>query len=60
MLATARWSAAAALARDESRGMHQRDDRPQTEARLQHRMLVGGLDKVWTFRDRSQPLELAS
>jgi succinate dehydrogenase/fumarate reductase flavoprotein subunit len=60
MLATARWSAASALARDESRGMHQRDDRPQTDARLEHRILVGGLDKTWTSRDRGQPLELAS
>ena len=60
MLATARWSAASALARDESRGMHQRDDRPETDARFDHRIVVGGLDKVWTATDRAPPLELAS
>jgi succinate dehydrogenase/fumarate reductase flavoprotein subunit len=60
MLATARWCAASALARDESRGMHQREDRPDTDPRLGRRILVGGLDKVWTATDHGQPLELAS
>ncbi|GLS28334.1 L-aspartate oxidase [Mesorhizobium albiziae] len=60
MLATARWCAASALARDESRGMHQRDDRPETEPRFNHRILVGGLDKVRTRLDSVRPLELAS
>lgn len=60
MLATARWSAASALARDESRGIHQRDDRPETDPRFSHRILVGGLDKVWTAADRGQVLDLAS
>jgi succinate dehydrogenase/fumarate reductase flavoprotein subunit len=60
MLATARWCAASALARDESRGMHRRDDRPETDPRFNHRILVGGLDKVWTGVDRDRILELAS
>lgn len=60
MLATARWCAASALTRDESRGMHQRDDRPETDPRFNQRILVGGLDKVRTRPDYSQALELAS
>ncbi|EIM29991.1 FAD-binding protein [Microvirga lotononidis] len=60
MLATARWCAASALARDESRGMHQREDRPTTEAQFNHRILVGGLGTVWTRGDQRQALELAS
>ncbi|MFI0849543.1 FAD-binding protein [Mesorhizobium sp. IMUNJ 23232] len=60
MLATARWCAASALARDESRGMHQRDDRPETDAAFGHRILVGGLDRIWTRADVAAPLELAS
>lgn len=60
MLATARWSAASALVRDESRGIHQREDRPETDPRFAHRILVGGLDKVWTSADRGQILDLAS
>ncbi|PZV37192.1 oxidoreductase [Mesorhizobium kowhaii] len=60
MLATARWCVASALARDESRGMHQREDRPQTDPRFDRRILVGGLDKVWTRSDYGRALELAS
>ena len=51
MLATARWSAKASLARPESRGMHQRDDFPLARPDLAHRILVGGLDAVWTRPD---------
>lgn len=60
MLATARWSAASALARDESRGMHQREDRPQTDPRLAGRIVSGGLGRVWTNLESSRPMELAS
>ncbi len=48
LLASARWSYTAALAREESRGMHQREDAPATDPRFAHRVLVGGLDRVWT------------
>ena len=46
--AAARWSKAAALARVESRGMHQRTDAPATDARFAARLRVSGLDKVAT------------
>lgn len=60
MLATARWCAASALARDESRGMHQREDRPKLDPRFTHRIVSGGLDEVWTRADEARTLELAS
>ncbi|ATN34979.1 oxidoreductase [Rhizobium sp. ACO-34A] len=60
MLATARWSVLSALARDESRGMHQRDDRPDSDVRFNRRIVVGGLDPLYTATDGDQPLELAS
>jgi succinate dehydrogenase/fumarate reductase flavoprotein subunit len=48
LVATARWCYAAALARNESRGMHLRDDAPGRRDEYARRLLVGGLDKVWT------------
>jgi succinate dehydrogenase/fumarate reductase flavoprotein subunit len=48
MAAAARWIVAAALARDESRGMHMRTDRPGVDPAQERRLLTGGLDKVWT------------
>lgn len=48
MLAAARWSKASALARTESRGMHQRTDAPLSDPRLAVRQRSGGLDAVWT------------
>jgi succinate dehydrogenase/fumarate reductase flavoprotein subunit len=48
MAATARWCNAAALARTESRGMHQRTDAPTMAPAQARRLLVGGLDRVWT------------
>ncbi|MCW1384084.1 FAD-binding protein [Novosphingobium sp. KCTC 2891] len=51
MTATARWSLAAALARGESRGLHVREDAPATDPAKAHRLLVGGLDRVWTRAD---------
>jgi succinate dehydrogenase/fumarate reductase flavoprotein subunit len=60
MLATARWSVASALARDESRGMHRRDDRPQTDPRFARRVISGGLGRIWTNFDSMAEMELAS
>ena len=51
MVATARWCNAAALARTESRGMHQRTDAPAASPAQVRRLLVGGLDRVWTRFD---------
>jgi len=47
MTAHARWCYGAALARWESRGMHRRTDAPERDARMAHRLIVGGLDQVW-------------
>lgn len=48
MVAAARWITAASLARSESRGLHRRTDLPDIDHRLGHRIVVGGLDRVWT------------
>ena len=56
LTANARWVTAAALARPESRGMHRRTDRPDLDPRWGHRLLVGGLDQVWTRPDEVRPL----
>jgi succinate dehydrogenase/fumarate reductase flavoprotein subunit len=47
LVASARWSYVAASVRTESRGMHQREDRPETDSRLERRLLVGGFDRLW-------------
>ena len=52
LVAVGRWCYAAALARTESRGMHQRLDLPSIDARLTRRQVVGGLDRVWTRFER--------
>jgi succinate dehydrogenase/fumarate reductase flavoprotein subunit len=48
MLATARWMYRSGLARQESRGMHRRDDFPNQDDRQRHYVTTGGLDEVWT------------
>ncbi|AWZ09503.1 MULTISPECIES: FAD-binding protein [unclassified Streptomyces] len=48
MTAHARWMYAAALARTESRGMARRLDHPEQDPAQHHRILTGGLDRVWT------------
>ncbi|MFD7916314.1 FAD-dependent oxidoreductase [Streptomyces sp. NPDC059752] len=48
MTAHARWMYAAALARSETRGMAKRLDHPDQDPDQHHRILVGGLDRVWT------------
>jgi succinate dehydrogenase/fumarate reductase flavoprotein subunit len=46
IVAAARWSYTAALHRDESRGMHQREDAPALRPELARRQLVAGLDQL--------------
>jgi succinate dehydrogenase/fumarate reductase flavoprotein subunit len=48
MLATARWMYRSGLARQESRGMHRRDDFPDQDQRKRHYITSGGIDEVWT------------
>jgi succinate dehydrogenase/fumarate reductase flavoprotein subunit len=56
MIASARWVTAAALARDESRGMHRRTDHPHLASTHARRLLTGGLGAVWTQFDTPAPL----
>lgn len=60
MTATARWVTAAALARTETRGIHHRDDARTIDPAQSHRLLVGGLDKVWTRPERVAAKELVA
>lgn len=56
LTATARWSVAAASVRTESRGMHVRTDYPARDAAQASRLLVGGLEKIWS-RYETPPLQ---
>jgi succinate dehydrogenase/fumarate reductase flavoprotein subunit len=47
LVACGRWSWAAALARTESRGLHQRTDFPDPDPRQARRLVVGGLSSAW-------------
>ncbi|MGE2836362.1 FAD-binding protein [Mycobacterium sp. SMC-4] len=55
LAAAARWITAASLARAETRGLHRREDQPREDERFTHRLLVGGLDTVWTAPDPVAP-----
>jgi succinate dehydrogenase/fumarate reductase flavoprotein subunit len=55
MTAHARWMYLAALTRPETRGMHKRVDQPSLDPRWQRRLLVGGLDNLWTTFDTAFP-----
>ena len=46
---------AAALQRQESRGMHQREDLPASDAQQARRQQVGGLEQVWVRPDTQVP-----
>ncbi len=46
MLATARWMYRAGLNRTETRGMHRREDYPETDPKQRHFLSVQGLDEV--------------
>jgi succinate dehydrogenase/fumarate reductase flavoprotein subunit len=60
MVAAARWITAASLARPETRGLHRREDLPGSDHRYEHRILVGGLDRVWTAPDPVAPQLITS
>ncbi len=47
MVATARWMYNSGLQRQETRGMHKREDYPQQDPNQQYRILSGRLDKIW-------------
>lgn len=55
MVAAARWITASSLVRTETRGLHRREDVPHRDHRFDHRILVGGLDDVWTAPDPVSP-----
>jgi succinate dehydrogenase/fumarate reductase flavoprotein subunit len=48
LVAVGRWVLSAALARQESRGMHRRTDAPDRDPRYTATVETGGLDAVWT------------
>ncbi|MDZ8105059.1 MAG: FAD-binding protein [Nostoc sp. DedQUE12a] len=56
MLATARWMYASALERKETRGMHKHLDYPEQDPNQYHRLLSGGLDRVWVKPQKLQTI----
>lgn len=58
MTAMARWANTAARERRESRGMHRRVDHPTTDQAHDARLLIGGLDEIWTLPDPERPRSL--
>jgi L-aspartate oxidase len=60
LVAAARWSVATAERRNESRGMHCREDCPEAKAQLAIRLLSGGLDRVWVAADNESSLARSS
>ena len=57
LLASARWCYHSALARKESRGMHQRSDAPERLAHFDAHLRSGGLDTPWVRRDAVTALD---
>ena len=57
LVASGRWSWSAALARTESRGLHQRLDQPASDPRQAHRLIISGLDRISTSPERSGVLQ---
>lgn len=51
LLASARWCYASALARKESRGIHQREDAPVQSSRFDAHLRSGGFDSPWVRHD---------
>jgi L-aspartate oxidase len=60
LVAAARWSVATSEQRNESRGMHRREDFPEAKAQLAIRLLSGGLDRVWVAADDAASLARSS
>ena len=60
LLATARWCCSAAEVRNESRGMHWREDAPGSRDEFARRLLVGGLDRIWTRFEQPERMKLES
>jgi succinate dehydrogenase/fumarate reductase flavoprotein subunit len=51
LAAHARWMYRSSLARPESRGIHRREDYPDTDPALTLRLRTGGLDQVWVRQE---------
>ncbi|MFI7276567.1 FAD-dependent oxidoreductase [Streptomyces sp. NPDC049879] len=56
MTAHARWSYTAALAREETRGVHRRTDHAASDPAFAHRLLVSGLDRITVRPDPVAPV----